>query len=158
MIVCAGACASQPHRASPFAPSARHAEAPRVATFAPSTMKRRTEVAAAPAPASAVEIGGSPASSDGGAQGFVVALRRRAPSLHRCFEQALRADPSLGSGSSLRVPVRVHIGASGAVERASAVGGPARFDACVDAVVRRVSVPRGAPIEVEVPLVFHAAG
>jgi hypothetical protein len=146
VIVCAGACASQPHRASPFAPSQRHAEAPRVATFAPSTMQRRPEVAAAHVPA--VEIGAAD-----GPQGFVAALRRRAPSLHRCFEQALRADPSIGS---LKVPVRVHIGATGAVERANATGGPARFDACVDAVVKRVSVPRGAPVELEVPLVFRA--
>ena len=144
-ILCAGACAAQPRRASPFAPSQRHAESPRVATFAPSTMKARPEIAAAPD----VEIG----ARSGGAQGFVTALRRRAPSLHRCFVAALKIDPSIGS---LKVPLRVHIGASGAVERASAVGGPARFDACVDAVVRRVSVPRGAPIEVEVPLVFHA--
>jgi hypothetical protein len=145
-IVCVAACAAQPRRASPFAPSERHAEAPRIATFAPSTMKARpAEVAAAPD----VEVG-----PRGGATGFVAALRRRAPSLHRCFVAALRADPGLGS---LEVPLRVHIGATGAVERAHTTGGPARFDACVDAVVRRVSVPRGAPVELEVPLVFRAS-
>jgi hypothetical protein len=147
VIVCAGACASQPRRASPFAPSQRHAAAPRIATFASSTMSaRRTEVSAAPD----VEVG-----AGGGAEGFVVALRKRAPSLHRCYVAALRVDPSMGARAR-SLKVHVHVGASGAVDRARATGGPARLDECVDAVIKRVSLPRGAPLELEVPLVFRA--
>jgi hypothetical protein len=106
---------------------------------------RRAEVSAAPE----VEVGGG----RGGAEGFVLALRKRTASLHRCYVAALRADPALGP---VKVPVHVHIGASGAVDRAHASGGPARLDECVDAVIKRVSVPRGAPLELEVPLVFRA--
>ena len=122
-----------------------HAVAPRVATFEPTT-QRRGEVRTA-----SVSIG----ESRGGAGGIVDALRAHQGSLHRCYVAALKIDPRLGA---VRVPLRVKIGARGTVESAKAAGGPARLDACVAAVARRISLPAGAPIDALVPLSFTSGG
>jgi len=132
------ACA---HHARPSHAPAARSDAPRIATFAPTAMRaektrvaRRDEVV--------------PRSKE---RDIVSAIQARGPSFHRCFEQALRADPAL---RSIKVPVRVKIGARGNVDFAAAAGGRARLDACVAAVVRRMSFPPGEPIVVEVPLLF----
>ena len=150
MIVCGAlGCASHAkpgHSTSALMPS--HAVAPRVATFEP-TATRRPEARAMRT--SAVSIGEARGDA---ADRMIVALRAHQGSLHRCYVAALKIDPRLGA---VRVPLRVKIGAHGAVEQAVASGGPARLDACVAAVAKRISLPAGAPMDVEVPLSFRAA-
>jgi hypothetical protein len=144
-IVFAAGCAQHARPASsPLAPSRTHAVAPRVATFETTATRARGEERHV----ALVQVADAPR----GADGVVRAIEARAPSLHRCYVAALKSDPAL---RSLKVPVRVRIGARGRVDFARADGGPARLDACVAGVVRRLSFPPGAPLDVEVPLVFR---
>jgi len=156
-IACALSACSHPAPPPPPKPPApvvtrSRTTAPRVATFAPTSLERAPEPVETtpPPPRRPTRV-----SRDGVSDADIVhEIRLREQVLHRCFETARRADPSL---LQAKVPVRVRIGAAGRVEAARASSGDARLDACVAGVVSRMSFPPpGAPIEVEVPLFFAA--
>jgi hypothetical protein len=81
------------------------------------------------------------------------ALQARAPSFRRCFEQALRRDPTLtGRADAMRFRVlssgRVRVVAVRVVPRAPSL------ERCMTAVLAGIVLPPhgGAPIEVSLPL------
>lgn len=81
------------------------------------------------------------------------ALQTRAPAFRRCFEQALRRDPTLtGRTDAMRFRVlpsgRVQVVAVRVVPRAPAI------ERCMSAVLAGISLPPhgGGPIEVRYPL------
>ncbi len=82
-------------------------------------------------------------------------LRVRAPALRRCYEEELRARPSLAGSLTARFTV----GPGGAVDAAEATAGldPA-LDACVLGVLRRLRFspgPEGGPAAYETTLAFR---
>ena len=68
----------------------------------------------------------------------VRALEERQPSFLRCFRIAQRDDLMLASA---RVALKVKVGSTGAVDEATAEGGPAKLDACVEGVAKRLAFP-----------------
>lgn len=143
--------------AAPVGPGPRGGEA----TLAPSVAPRavtadlagparhehepsRTDTAATPPPARAVAV------SDGD---VLRALGERQPSFLRCFRIAQRDDLMLVTA---RVALRVQVGPGGAVAIATADGGPAKLDACIEAVARRLSFDApDQPVEANLTLFFQ---
>src|SRR5215510_9122758 len=80
------------------------------------------------------------------------ALAERQPSFMRCYRIAQRDDVLL---ASVQVSLHVKVGATGAVDDATAAGGPAGLDDCITGVARRLTF--GAPeqpVETDLKLFF----
>ncbi|MGF1469735.1 MAG: GYF domain-containing protein [Sandaracinaceae bacterium] len=97
------------------------------------------------------EGGGSRVGLNGDQIRRVVDREREA--LQRCYETAVRG---AGDAPTVRMDVRITIGSSGAVTRATARGRSiGNLDSCVERSVMRWRFPRsGRPTETEFPLVF----
>jgi hypothetical protein len=81
------------------------------------------------------------------------ALQERQPSFLRCFRIAQKDDLLLVTA---RVSLHVRVGATGAIDDATADGGPPKLDACIEAVAKHLSFGTPEqPVEASLTLFFE---